>query len=423
MRVIQRLWKGFDTIKVGIGVAWPESFANLLETLDKSKQQAMDAMEPVVFSLASEKPFDQVVALERGTPNARYGVEVEGLRVFFSSRQMPYADTPNLYIEAGPAFVAERGLEALFVFIQVMIARLGGEYLWNKVSEVHMTADFEVDRPHIDADYRMDEGFAFVTRARTKAKRYGCTMPSDEQDDSREETALFYKGSRLETLQIGKNQLMLRIYDKQAELSRRPRKCWERLLWVNCNAEHVMRVEYQVRREVLRLLGFDTVQDLLQRQDNLWGYLTKNWFRLYSREVVKPGSKGIKVIHPFWMAVEEAWGLECEPAFRQKQFHELRVQRAQQLLGHATSLAAIMEPRRRCLATDVDSLLLLMRELLVELIAPRDILAEVSAKTARFECRNKAGLDGPENGTGEQRGMLRIHTRRRVREFTAVLPP
>jgi hypothetical protein len=48
------------------------------------------------------------------------------------------------------------------------------------------------------------------------------------------------------------------------------------------------------------------------------------------------------VFHPFWIAVQDAWELQSPPASRKKEYHELRLQRVQQLLGHATSLAAII---------------------------------------------------------------------------------
>ena len=385
MEPIRQLWNGVDTVKVNFGVAWPDSFTELLAKLDQYKQHAMDMMEPVVFELCPVKPFDQVVALHKGSRNARYGIEVEGLTVFFSTRQMPYADTPNLYVEAGPEYVAENGLGALYAFVLELIAQLGGEYLWNKVSELHLTVDYEVDQPHTDEDYRKDGKFSFVTRARTKVPRYGY-QEETEVDDGFKSAALFYKGNRLETMQIGKNQMMLRIYDKQAELARRPRKQWERALWSNPGAEHVMRTEFQVRRESLKLLGYDTLEDVMNRTAELWAYLSRNWFRLYSEW--NDADHKLAIVHPFWMAVQEAWQ-EKTPAVKKKVYHELRVQRAQQLLGHATSLAAIT-PGQRVL--DVDDLMTLMRNLITELLPAPDVIGDIRDKQIRFQCRNKADL-------------------------------
>jgi hypothetical protein len=203
---------------------------------------------------------------------------------------------------------------------------------------------------------------------------------------------MVYKGDRLETMQVGKNQTMLRIYDKQAELARRPRKSWERLLWRNLEAQHVLRVEFQVRRESLKSLGFDTIEDVLDRSGGLWAYLTGEWFRLYTKAQVEGHRQPIEVLHPFWMAVQEAWEMECAPAIRKKEYHELRIQRAQQLLGHATSLAAIMPPKAGGCVLTVDDLMDRMRDLIKELLPEPDIPGRIEEKAARFQCRNKADI-------------------------------
>jgi len=393
MEPIEKLWSGIDTVKVNFGVAWPESFAELLAKLDQHKQLAQETMEPVVFSLCSVKPFDQVVALHKSNKNARYGVQVEGLTIFFSCRQLPHDQTPNLYVEAGPEYVAENGLGALYAFVLEFIAQLGGEYLWNKVSELHLTADFEVDQPHTDEDYRRDGKFTFVSRARTRVPRYGYKPDSDDLEDGFAGAAMFYKGDRLETMQVGKNQTMLRIYDKRAELVRRPRKAWERLLWTKPEAENVLRVEFQVRRESLKSLGFDTIEDVLTGSGALWAYLTKEWFRLYTKAQVGGQGRPIEVLHPFWMTVQEAWGTESTPAAKRKEYHELRIQRAQQLLGHATSLAAISPPASWRKVLTVDDLMDVMRDLVKELLPEPDISGAIQEKAVRFQCRNKADME------------------------------
>jgi len=51
MEPIRQLWNGVDTVKVNFGVAWSDSFTELLAKLDQYKQHAMNMMEPVVFSL------------------------------------------------------------------------------------------------------------------------------------------------------------------------------------------------------------------------------------------------------------------------------------------------------------------------------------------------------------------------------------
>jgi hypothetical protein len=394
MEPLRQLWNGVDTVKVNFGVAWGAEFGKLLEKLEKKKQLAMEYDEPVVFALAASKPLNQVVALHQGNRHAKYGVQVEGLSIFFSCRQLPHQDTPNLYVEAGPEYVAQNGLSALYAFMREFIAQLGGQYLWNKVSELHLTVDYEVDAVHTYEDYMGDGKCWFVTRARTRAPRYGCQETGETEstgaDEGRVEVATFFKGNRLETLQIGKNQMMLRIYDKQAELAKRPRKQWEKLLWQDPNAGHVMRTEFQVRREGLKSLGYDTIEDVLDRTGELWAYLTRQWFRLYTW-IDDPKPMG--VYHPFWRAVQEAW-TEAVPAVKKKEYQALRVQRAQQLLGQATSLAAITPTPDGKKVLNVSDLMKFMEQLLREMLPEQDIAGKVREKAIRFHCKNKADIEG-----------------------------
>jgi len=203
---------------------------------------------------------------------------------------------------------------------------------------------------------------------------------------------MFYRGNRLETMQVGKNQMMLRIYDKVVELARRPRKSWERLLWADPDAKNVLRIEFQLRRESLKLLGVSSLEDVMDRTASLWAYLTQKWFRLYTKAQVEGRSGAVEVLHPFWLAVQEAWNTPCEPAVRKKEYHDLRVQRAQQLLGHATSLAAFTKPAANEPVESVDDLMNLMRDLITDLLPKPDLSGKIQEKAVRFQCRNKADI-------------------------------
>ncbi len=98
----------------------------------------------------------------------------------------------------------------------------------------------------------------------------------------------------------------------------------------------------------------------------------------------------VAVFHPFWLAVQEAWTIQASPAARKKQYQELYMQRAQQLLGHATSLAAIT-PKQR--VVDLEDLFNLMRRLVGELLPEQDLMGDIRDKAIRFQCRNKSDID------------------------------
>jgi hypothetical protein len=143
----------------------------------------------------------------------------------------------------------------------------------------------------------------------------------------------------------------------------------------------------------------------MERSASLWAYVTQHWFRLYTKAQVDGHREPIAVFHPFWLAVQEAWATRSEPAERKKEYYELRIQRAQQLLGHATSLAAIMPPASKSILT-VDDLMSLMRDLIQQLLPEPDIKGVICEKTARFQCRNKADI-GPMLNTRMFNGEIR----------------
>jgi len=74
---------------------------------------------------------------------------------------------------------------------------------------------------------------------------------------------------------------MLRIYDKTVEINRSG-KDWVEALWLQngWNGGKVWRVEYQCRRDLLRELKIESIEDLSSKTPDTWGYLSRKWFRL-----------------------------------------------------------------------------------------------------------------------------------------------
>jgi len=81
------------------------------------------------------------------------------------------------------------------------------------------------------------------------------------------------------------NRLMLRVYDKRAELRRQcsedkralEEELWQRAGW---RGEPVTRVEFQLRSEALKSLGMLEPAALPHKLDGAWAYCTKKWVRL-----------------------------------------------------------------------------------------------------------------------------------------------
>ncbi len=83
-------------------------------------------------------------------------------------------------------------------------------------------------------------------------------------------------------LSIGKGTVSARLYDKPLEITQKSKKFWMYDVWgVESVPEefNIIRIEFQLRREALKDLGIEVLEDLMSHLDNLWAYCTKNWLK------------------------------------------------------------------------------------------------------------------------------------------------
>jgi len=100
--------------------------------------------------------------------------------------------------------------------------------------------------------------------------------------------------------------IKLKIYHKSLEILLSG-KDWFHDLWNLNVSTGVWRVEFQIRRDLLRSLDIDTVDDLLAKAADLWRYLTTEWFSL--RLLDDPNATR-RTVHPWWEVVQQ-----CEERF------------------------------------------------------------------------------------------------------------
>lgn len=108
------------------------------------------------------------------------------------------------------------------------------------------------------------------------------------------------ENGKVQTFTFGRNSIVLRVYDKVAEVSQQSDKVWFFLLWGQ--HEDVWRIEWQVRKDVLREFGICTFEDLQRLQGDLLRYLCEEHTTL--RVPNGDANRSRWPLHPLWLDLQ-----------------------------------------------------------------------------------------------------------------------
>jgi len=111
----------------------------------------------------------------------------------------------------------------------------------------------------------------------------------------------YRKDGKLQTLKFGTDNVVLRIYNKVDEIKEKSHKTWFFDLWGI--DQDVWRVEWQVRKDQLRLLGICSFVDLNERQGDLLRLLVKQHTTLRIKS--NDSNKSRWPLHPLWLDLIE----------------------------------------------------------------------------------------------------------------------
>lgn len=111
-----------------------------------------------------------------------------------------------------------------------------------------------------------------------------------------EKTARYSRGGRPQTFTLGKSDVVLRVYDKVAEIGEKSGKRWFFDLWGR--DDEVWRIEWQVRKEVLRRFGLRTFADLADQQGDALTWLAEEHDSL--RVVGTDSNRSRWQVHSLW---------------------------------------------------------------------------------------------------------------------------
>jgi hypothetical protein len=226
---------------------------------------------------------------------------------------------PSIMIDIGSETLWCMGPKDAVELILSLIAHIGGEIINVKPSRVDLCLDVLMPDDLWSEklkDYR-------VTRAR-KFHPY-------------------YDNEILTGMMIGKGNVSARLYDKIFEITTKSYKFWMFNIWNLENhpeEEKVIRIEFQLRREAIKDLGINSVNDLFGHPENVWAYCTQDWLKFQDN----PGAHHTqRETFDWWIQIQNSFmGIQdAEPLIRNKAIRIDEEQIRKQTMGYLTSLAAI----------------------------------------------------------------------------------
>lgn len=227
-----------------------------------------------------------------------------------------------------PSVVAELRSEALWTHgpevmlerVRDILAAWGGAVVTERVSRVDVCVDVLL-RSDVWSLGLLDQ---FVTRALD-------INPYLHRD-------------KLTGFQIGKGDVMARLYDKVVEIETKSHKRWMYEVWGvhELAPEHqIIRVEFQLRREPLKRLGVGTLTELLAKLPEFWAYCTQSWLKVRTNKELHHTQQRTL---PWWEVVQAgvSGAITAHPCIRRKAIGSDTRRLLNSILGYVTSYTALM---------------------------------------------------------------------------------
>ena len=119
------------------------------------------------------------------------------------------------------------------------------------------------------------------------------------------ETTFHLRRDVLETYYVGSPSasVRLRIYDKGKEIRVKGTKFWFSDIWKVDYVTDVWRVEFQMRRPLLRQFQINTLEEFWQKIGDVWSYLTTEWISFRHEDNDRTARRSVL---PWWEDVHTA---------------------------------------------------------------------------------------------------------------------
>jgi hypothetical protein len=263
--------------------------------------------------------------------------------------------------------------EAVKIALSLIIAN-GGHIFQAKLSRIDLCIDFLM--PEERWSYELME--------------YAVTRAAD--------TAPYFHHKILTGIRIGKGYISARLYDKPLEIQQQSKKVWMYDVWEIEEIPHgkkIIRIEFQLRRAILKELGLKNAEDLFQKIDRAWAYCTKDWLKFQDR----PGLHHTqRKTFEWYEEIQDGFnGVQgAEPLIREKAVSMDKKRLMQQANGLIIALHAIDQEEKKAAIDEPvkieDILDSYNAELKKHRPSPADIQEKVTRKRSKYH-REKSTIE------------------------------
>lgn len=281
---------GIDTLDVGLYVQWGPNWEELKGVFNREKERAYGTSGQVI----EREGVRTHIFLPTGKPpNYRYHLQFPEYHAFIGiAEKGTYG--PNVYISfTSKALHLDNTPEELLNLVKKDLAAFAGKVSSHKVSRCDLYKDFRIPGG-IQEEYIRNH---MVSRNKsTNAFRTGKQLET------------FYAGAKGSAIQI-------RIYDKGKQVSNKEDEERWKLIWFTEDCTDIWRVEAQIRRTVLKQFAIKTIEDLRNKQADLWEYITGSWFSLRNLDNERSSRR---TMTDFWALVHDSSPFGTESGVKRK---------------------------------------------------------------------------------------------------------
>lgn len=322
----QILASGFDTLNLTIDVFWKNSifFSLLSGAKERAKETRKD--EPLEIPSDSKNYSWKVSVKLHGSNGYEWLISNKEFTLKIGSWRRPQSK-PSIVVEIRSETLWHLGPEDAIENIILLLLSQGGSRIAIKPSRVDLCVDIllpeELWGPHL------------IEYATTRSTYIGP----------------HYTHRKLTGISISKGKISARLYDKPLEIRQQSKKFWMYDIWGIKEVPagyKIIRVEFQLRREMQTELSIKTLEDLFPHCNKIWAYCAQKWLKFQTN----PGKHHTqRKTLPWWKVVQNGFlGVQDpEPLVRSKAIQHDIDASMDQAIGH---LRAIICARQANLELD-----------------------------------------------------------------------